>query len=470
MLRGQHARISMTMRLVELVATNLAFILAFYIRFYSNLGPPPLHIPEWSLYQPVLLLVNFIWFGIVISEKYEYPFGVERHDLYRVLRGTVIGLVTITALSFLYREASYSRLVLIYFGVLDGTLRVLARELLIYAQRFTHKKQGQTQRIVIIGADKVAERLSQLFRKYPGLGFHVVDHYSIAQVVADWHTGQITLEQGAAQMSKRLSELVNTYNVDTALLTLSLEEQRYTPEMIRACETVGLNVTVVPGFATHPGQMMQSTNIGGITLLELYYSPLQDDMNMLIKRAMDVVFALVAIIITAPLMLLIAIITKLTSPGPVIFKQVRIGLHNKPFVMYKFRSMKVDVEADPDTTWTIENDPRQTKWGSLIRKTSLDELPQFFNVLKGDMSVVGPRPERPYFVEQFSQEIPHYRLRHQVRVGITGWAQVNGLRGDTSIPDRVRADLQYIENWSVLTDLKIIWLTVWRGMFSKQAY
>ena len=179
---------------------------------------------------------------------------------------------------------------------------------------------------------------------------------------------------------------------------------------------------------------------------------------------------MVAIIITSPVMLAIAIGIKLTSPGPIIFKQERVGLNRRHFNMYKFRSMKVSSEKTSDTVWTTENDPRKTKFGSFLRKTSLDELPQFFNVLFGHMSVVGPRPERPFFVDQFKEEIPKYMVKHHVRPGITGWAQSNGLRGDTSIEDRIRHDIFYIENWSLLFDIKIIWKTIWNGFVNKNAY
>jgi len=190
----------------------------------------------------------------------------------------------------------------------------------------------------------------------------------------------------------------------------------------------------------------------------------------LLKRTFDIVFSIAAIIVTSPIMLIAAIGIKLTSPGPVIFKQERMGLDRRTFIMYKFRTMRVSDQKTADTQWTVENDPRRTKFGAFLRRTSIDELPQFFNVLKGDMSVVGPRPERPYFVEQFKDEIPKYMVKHHVRPGITGWAQTNGLRGDTSIRDRINHDLYYLENWSFMFDLKIIILTILRGFVNRNAY
>lgn len=196
--------------------------------------------------------------------------------------------------------------------------------------------------------------------------------------------------------------------------------------------------------------------------------PLDIAANRLFKRTFDIVFSLFAIILTSPVMLAVAIGVKLTSRGPIIFKQERVGLNRRTFYMYKFRSMRLLPPGAADTGWTIENDPRRTKFGSFIRKTSLDELPQFFNVLLGHMSVVGPRPERPFFVDQFREEIPKYMVKHHVRPGITGWAQSNGLRGDTSIEERIKHDIFYIENWSLLFDIKIIFLTIRNGF--KNAY
>ena len=192
--------------------------------------------------------------------------------------------------------------------------------------------------------------------------------------------------------------------------------------------------------------------------------------NAFIKRAMDIVGSLLCIVLFSPIMLVAAIAVKLSSPGPLIFKQERVGLHNRTFKMYKFRSMTVQKASEEVSKWTTKNDVRVTPVGRFIRKTSIDELPQLFNVLKGDMSLIGPRPERPFFVDKFKEEIPRYMIKHQVRPGMTGWAQVNGLRGDTSIRKRIELDLFYIENWSVSFDIRILFLTVFKGFVNKNAY
>lgn len=208
----------------------------------------------------------------------------------------------------------------------------------------------------------------------------------------------------------------------------------------------------------------------GLPVINIRYVPLTNTGNILVKRIVDVAGSLFGILITSPVMLVCAIAVKLSSPGPVIFKQERVGLHNKPFFMYKFRSMEQQTPGREKKAWTVKDDPRVTTVGKVMRRTSLDELPQLFNILKGDMSLVGPRPERPQFVEKFREEIPRYMVKHQVRPGLTGWAQVNGLRGDTSIRKRIEYDIYYIENWTLGFDIKIIFLTFFTGFINKNAY
>ncbi|MCI9339663.1 MAG: exopolysaccharide biosynthesis polyprenyl glycosylphosphotransferase [Dorea sp.] len=205
-------------------------------------------------------------------------------------------------------------------------------------------------------------------------------------------------------------------------------------------------------------------------MVNIRHVPLSNALNAFLKRGVDLFGAITALLIFSPVMAVTAVLVKMTSPGPLIFRQERIGYQNRPFLMYKFRSMVVQDAGREKGGWTTQNDPRVTKVGKFIRKTSIDELPQLFNVLKGNMSMVGPRPERPQFVEKFSEEIPRYRVKHQVRPGLTGWAQVNGYRGDTSIRKRIEYDLYYIENWTLGFDFKIIFLTFFKGFVNKNAY
>ena len=263
----------------------------------------------------------------------------------------------------------------------------------------------------------------------------------------------------------RLADAFAQTHPDEVVVALSADESDRMPAIIHACEKDGTKVSVVPFYARYMPSDPQVDSINGLPLINLRRVPLDNLGNAFVKRAMDIVCSLFLIILTSPLMLIAAIGVKLSSPGPVIFKQERVGKDKKPFYMYKFRSMRVN--ARENTGWSKNEDDRKTWFGSLIRKCSVDELPQFFNVLKGDMSLIGPRPELPYFVEQFKEDIPRYMVKHQVRPGITGWAQVNGLRGDTSIEKRIEYDLYYIENWTLAFDLRILIMTAF-CMFNKE--
>jgi exopolysaccharide biosynthesis polyprenyl glycosylphosphotransferase len=254
------------------------------------------------------------------------------------------------------------------------------------------------------------------------------------------------------------------------IIALPLAAHAKFAEIIETCDNAGAKTLIIPDYFDLLPARPYFDNFAGIPLINVRDIPLDELGNRLLKRTFDIVFSIAAIIVTSPIMLIAAIGIKLTSPGPVIFKQERMGLDRRTFIMYKFRTMRVSDQKTADTQWTVENDPRRTKFGAFLRRTSIDELPQFFNVLNGDMSVVGPRPERPYFVEQFKDEIPKYMVKHHVRPGITGWAQTNGLRGDTSIRDRINHDLYYLENWSFMFDLKIIILTILRGFVNRNAY
>jgi Undecaprenyl-phosphate glucose phosphotransferase len=241
-------------------------------------------------------------------------------------------------------------------------------------------------------------------------------------------------------------------------------------EIISTCEKAGVKTQIVPYYYKYIPNKPYMDDIDGIPIIDTRHVPLDNFIKRALKRGFDVVFSIVALTLASPVMILSALLVKTTSKGPVFYKQERVGLNRKPFMMLKFRSMVVQTKEEEQDKWTIQNDPRKTKWGSFMRKSSIDELPQFINVLKGDMSVVGPRPERPFFVEQFKDEIPKYMIKHQVRPGITGWAQVNGWRGDTSIHKRIECDLYYIENWKFSFDVKIVLLTVFKGFINRNAY
>ena len=257
-----------------------------------------------------------------------------------------------------------------------------------------------------------------------------------------------------------MDRILERHRFDRVVLAIPLRYYYRINELVQSCEKVGIKAEIIPDYIRYFPAQPSVDMIEDIPIINIRYVPLDDDFNKFIKGLSDYLIAIIAIIITSPIMIVTAIAVKITSPGPIIFKQVRIGHNSKPFQMYKFRSMRVQDPRKERSEWTTKNDPRKTLVGDFIRRTSIDELPQFFNVLKGDMSVVGPRPERPYFVEQFKKSIPKYMVKHQVKPGLTGWAQIHGCRGDTSINKRIEYDIEYVENWHMGLDLGIMIKTV----------
>jgi Undecaprenyl-phosphate glucose phosphotransferase len=270
--------------------------------------------------------------------------------------------------------------------------------------------------------------------------------------------------------TENLAYILEGNHPDEIAITLGLNEYYKLERIVAMCEKSGVHTKFIPDYTNIIPTKPYTEDLLGLPVVNIRHVPLSNTFNMMVKRIMDIVGSIICIILFSPLMLITAILIKLTSKGPLIFTQERVGLNNKPFKMYKFRSMEVQSKQEEQKGWTVKNDPRVTPIGGFIRKTSIDEFPQLFNVLKGDMSLVGPRPERPQFVEKFREEIPRYMVKHQVRPGMTGWAQVNGYRGNTSIKKRIEHDLYYIENWTIGFDFKILFLTVFKGFINKNAY
>ena len=258
--------------------------------------------------------------------------------------------------------------------------------------------------------------------------------------------------------------------LDEIAVTLALENYGRLEEIVNLCEKSGVHTKFIPDYNSVIPSKPYTEDLNGLPVINIRHVPLTNTLNMVAKRAFDIAFGAIALVIFSPVLFVTALLIKCTSEGPVIFKQERVGLHNKPFQMYKFRTMELQKPSEEKKEWTTRDDPRVTKVGKVLRRTSIDELPQLFNVLIGDMSLVGPRPERPFFVEKFKEEIPRYMIKHQVRPGMTGWAQVNGYRGDTSIRKRIDCDLYYIENWTMGLDIKILFLTIFKGFVNKNAY
>ena len=323
------------------------------------------------------------------------------------------------------------------------------------------------KKIIIVGADSVAERVFNTIKMCSQLG------YVIEGVVANfdeqsrpdnfpnsYYLG--TIEQ--------LSEILSGRDIHEVIVALPLRKEKQIAKVTNICEYEGVRCKIVPDYYRIIKSKLVFEEIGDIPLIAVRYEPLDSFSNRFVKRTFDVVFSATVLILLSPVFLIISLLIKFTSPGDIFFRQKRVGINNKEFIMYKFRTMFTQTETKSDTVWTTKNDSRVTPIGNFLRKTNLDELPQFWNVFIGNMTVAGPRPEREFFVNQFKEEIPSYKVRHMVKSGVTGWAQVNGWRGDTSIKKRIACDLYYIENWSLWFDIKIIWLTLFGKNTNRNAY
>ena len=360
--------------------------------------------------------------------------------------GNLIALVTVAALLYLFRLQEFSRGVLgIYYITVVAAM--MAKRLAIrhfWAQGYNLKHN------LVVGSGHLTRRYAAEVEKDKSLGVH------LAGVISP-------REEGWAE---RLEARLHGEGIDEVILALEPEELGVTVQVIQLCEKSGTKVSVIPFYNDVIPTRADIDNIGSIKLIQLRTTPLDEPFNALLKRTFDILVSALALILLSPLLAIIALAIKLSSAGPVLFRQERVGLNKKPFTMLKFRSMRVN--DGQDTAWSTEADDRRTPVGALLRKLSLDELPQLWNVLRGDMSLVGPRPEIPFFVEQFRETVPLYMVKNQVRPGITGWAQVNGYRGDTSIPKRIEHDIWYIENWSFGLDLRIILRTLFGGMVNRE--
>lgn len=360
-----------------------------------------------------------------------------------------IALVTAAAILYLFRLEDFSRGVLVVFYITSCTVLIIKRLLLRSFLRNMRIKGYNQKHILVIGGGQLAQRYVKAVTDDDALGMRISDVLSNMETLAE-------------DMERHL----HGAGIDEVVAALEPAEMGYIVEIIQICEKCGTKISIVPTYNDVIPTKPTIDVVGDMKLIQLRTTPLDEPLNAMVKRAFDIVGSLVLIILSSPLMLFAAIGVKLTSPGPVLFKQERVGLNKKNFTMLKFRSMRVN--AEQDTGWSTAVDDRRTKFGSLLRKTSIDELPQFFNTLRGDMSLVGPRPEIPFYVEQFRETIPLYMVKNQVRPGITGWAQIHGYRGDTSIEERIKHDLWYIENWSLGLDIAILFRTAFGGMINQE--
>ena len=382
-----------------------------------------------------------------------------------IVQANVMGVIGFLVVLYLIHQSNFSRKMIFIFFITNITLTTVAHWLLRKFLRFIRKKGYNIKHILLVGYSRAAEAYISRILENPQWG------YEIAGVLDDFVP--IDTKYHGVKVIGKISEL-GTYlannNYDEITITLPLDDYDRLEVLVAECEKSGVHTKFIPDYSSLFPSNPYTEDVQGLPVINIRYVPLTNSMNKIAKRIVDIVGSLFAIILFSPIMLVAAIAIKATSEGPVIYKQERIGLNGVPFNMYKFRTMKLQSEAEEKKGWTTKGDPRVTKVGGFLRRTSIDEMPQFFNIFIGQMSLVGPRPERPQFVEKFKEQIPRYMVKHQVRPGLTGWAQINGYRGDTSIRKRIDYDIYYIENWSMIFDFKIMLGTIRHGFINKNAY
>jgi exopolysaccharide biosynthesis polyprenyl glycosylphosphotransferase len=449
---------------VDVVMLVAAFFAAYTLR-QATQYPRPLNPRPFRYYAGMLvihvltMLVTFFFYRL-----YHFKRGLSRIDkTYAVVAAVSFGAVTSVALtSFAYKnELDYPRAMVVYAWMLSVLLVTLGRVLTDYLHaRF---RMANPTRVLIVGAGDIGRMLVQKIEQSPFLGYDLVGF-------ADDTPGRKEVA-GLPVLgnTSQVGYLIREHGIREVILGLPEASQAETLDLISQCEREKATVRIFPNVFQIMASEISIDDLNGLPLLSVR-DPSLRGWRLTVKRTLDLVVAAIALVLLSPAMLVIAFLVKLDSRGPVFFAQARMGLDARPFQILKFRSMRADAEKETGPVWATRNDPRRTRFGSYIRRHSLDELPQLINVLVGDMSMVGPRPERPVFVEQFRQMVPRYMDRHKEKAGITGWAQVNGLRGDTSVVERTKYDLWYIENWSLLLDIKILLKTPFSFFRDENAY
>jgi Undecaprenyl-phosphate glucose phosphotransferase len=457
----------------------IAFLLAYVLRFETGFIPVTKGYPPFSQYVNVLPFI-----GVLVPLAYHMQ-GIYRlrrgrsrvDDFFSVFVGSILG-VCLGIGATLYVQVYYaselqkdkgiyeiSQLVWAMFLVLNVGLTYASRELVREALERRWKAGIGLKRVLIAGAGELGRIVADKVLEHRELGYKVVGF------VDDRAGGDHLGYRGLPLLGTlcEASEILQRERIDQLYIALALDEHVKMVSLVESANREIVDIKVVPDLVQVIALRARLEELDGIPIINIHDVPLKG-INNVLKRSIDVLISAGALIVLSPLTLLIALLIRVTSTGPAFFRQERMGLDGKRFYAWKFRSMYDGAERETGPVWAREDDPRCTPLGKLLRRSSLDEIPQLWNVLRGDMSLVGPRPERPFFVEQFKHRIPQYMLRHKVKAGLTGWAQVNGWRGNTSLEKRIEYDLYYIENWSVSLDFKILWLTLLKGFFHKHAY
>ncbi len=455
--------------LMDAVVVAVSYLLAWYIKFCTifadtepGAGALDMRTYFSFLYFVVPEYIILYYFFNLYAPKRATR---RKYELEGIIKANAVGIVFFIVFLYMIKQQDFSRFMMGAFFVINivfaAVYRTLIRNLLLYFR----KKGYNLKYILLIGYSRAAEEYITRINANPQWGY-------VVRGILDDRIPSGTIYKGVRVVGRiaNIRYILPENSLDEIAITLALKDYDRLEAIVDLCEKSGVHTKFIPDYNSLVPSHPYTEDLMGLPVINIRYVPLTNTLNWVSKRAVDITGALAGIVISSPIMLLAALAVRFTSRGPVIFKQERVGLHNKTFQMYKFRTMEMQKASAEEKAWTVKDDPRVTGIGKFLRSTSLDELPQLFNILVGEMSLVGPRPERPQFVEKFKEEIPRYMIKHQVRPGLTGWAQINGYRGDTSIRKRVEYDLYYIENWTMGMDFKIMFLTFFKGFINKNAY
>jgi len=448
--------------LIDSIAIELAFLFSYWLRFKTSSfnflplteGEPPL-----AAYIYGSFVVIPVWLLLINARK---MYGARRNvalsdEFLSIIKVVTIGMLVVMSAAFFYRVFSYSRVVFGLLWMASVFFLFTGRIILLGIEKTLYVRGRELRNAVLIGANETANQIYSSIHNHPLLGYRLIGYFSDARCDSSMPLSNARY-LGTLELAP--DKIVNE-NIELALIALKYDEHAKLYALVQECEGVNVELMMVPDILE---MMTTPTKLGwkeieGIPFIRLKGIPMTT-WGRITKRLFDIIIATILLIILSPLFLLLTVLIKLGSRGPIFYLQERIGMDGMNFMMMKFRSMKIDAESETGPVWAKNNDPRRTPIGAFLRRTSIDELPQLINVFRGEMSLVGPRPERPFFVDKFKSLVPKYLDRHRVKTGMTGWAQVNGLRGNTSLEERIRYDIYYIENWSLWFDIKILIKTI----------
>lgn len=466
MLKRYHHMVGGVFRVVDAFVIALCWLVSYWLRFYVPVIEVTRGFPKFHSYAALSPLVVVLWMTVFSAMRvYQSRRMLRRtHEAHLLLRAHAVSMLFFIAITYLFSEYKYSRGVMLYFGILGAVALVVFRLTLRNGLRAVRRKGFNLRHVLAVGEGGSIETMIARMDKFPELGLRVTG-------VVTHESSVLTTVGGKTVVGHfdGIGAIVNRLAVDQVLIALPRQQYGELDRILRCLNDEAVDIQMVPDIHEYVTLGCAVEDFDGMPIVHLNDSPL-NGWGAAAKRLTDIVLSAVALLVLAPFLALLALLVKISSRGPVFFRQERMGLDGRTFSMLKFRSMNVGAEEATGAVWANPGDNRRTAIGTLLRSTSLDELPQFWNVFRGHMSLVGPRPERPVFVRQFRKDIPHYMLRHKVKAGITGWAQVNGWRGKTSLDSRIECDLYYIRNWSYVLDLKIMFMTLYKGFLNKNAY